>query len=197
MKGNFEICDYPNLEKIVVKKKSLKNLYSLKIHNNENLQTIEIEDGILDTSFENNTFNNVKIVIIESIIVGYSIIIIYLPNLQSINIGCYSFENAECLRLSSIHHRMILNQLKDLPYLSTLIIGGFNKVKEFDICDHSHLENLLIHKNTLQTLSSLMIRNNPVLKSIEFEDCDEWEVNGNYQNNCALFSVNNLIIESI
>ena len=56
--GNLVIENYPNLEKIVVKKNSLKNLNSLKICNNEKLKTIEIEDG---------AFYNVKNVIIESI----------------------------------------------------------------------------------------------------------------------------------
>ena len=56
--GNLVIEDYPNLEKIVVKNKSLKNLNSLKICNNEKLKTIEIEYCV---------FYNVKNVIIESI----------------------------------------------------------------------------------------------------------------------------------
>ena len=45
--GNLMIENYPNLEKIVVKKNSLNNLKSLKICNNEQLKTIEIEDGAL------------------------------------------------------------------------------------------------------------------------------------------------------
>ena len=56
--GNLVIENYPNLEKIVVKKYSLKNLNSLKICNNEKLKTIEIEDY---------AFEYVKNVIIESI----------------------------------------------------------------------------------------------------------------------------------
>ena len=56
--GNLVIENYPNLEKIVVKKNSLMNLNSLKICNNEKLKTIEIEDG---------DFHDVKNVIIESI----------------------------------------------------------------------------------------------------------------------------------
>ena len=56
--GNLVIDNYPNLEKIVVKKNSLKYLNSLKICNNEKLKTIEIEDG---------AFENVRNVIIESI----------------------------------------------------------------------------------------------------------------------------------
>ena len=62
--GNLVIENYPNLEKIVVKKNSLKNLNSLKICNNEKLKTIEIEGSYLD---DNGTFYNVKNVIIESI----------------------------------------------------------------------------------------------------------------------------------
>ena len=61
--GDLVIENYPNLEKIVVKKYSLKNLNSLKICNNEKLKTIEIEDG----DIYNGAFWNVKNVIIESI----------------------------------------------------------------------------------------------------------------------------------
>ena len=63
--GNLVIENYPNLEKIVVKKNSLQNLNSLKICNNEKLKTIEIEDG--EEWKENGAFWNVKNVIIESI----------------------------------------------------------------------------------------------------------------------------------
>ena len=65
------IENYPNLEKIVVKKRSLKNLNSLKICNNDKLKTIEIEDGgrwKMDGKWNyNSAFYNVKNVIIESI----------------------------------------------------------------------------------------------------------------------------------
>ena len=64
-KGDLVIENYPNLEKIVVKKNSLQNLNSLKICNNEQLKTIEIEDG--DRWENNGAFYNVKNVIIESI----------------------------------------------------------------------------------------------------------------------------------
>ena len=60
--GNLVIENYPNLEKIVVKNNSLKNLNSLKICNNEKLKTIEIEDGDWE-----GIFGNVENVIIESI----------------------------------------------------------------------------------------------------------------------------------
>ena len=39
------IENYPNLEKIILKKNSLQNLNSLKICNCEKLKTIEIEDS--------------------------------------------------------------------------------------------------------------------------------------------------------
>ena len=61
--GNLVIENYPNLEKIVVKKNSLMNLISLKICNNEKLKTIEIEDG----EESDGAFSYVKNVIIESI----------------------------------------------------------------------------------------------------------------------------------
>ena len=63
MNNNLVIENYPNLEKIVVKKNSLKNLNSLKICNNEKLKTIEIENN----DFVNGAFRYVKNVIIESI----------------------------------------------------------------------------------------------------------------------------------
>ena len=56
--GNLVIENYPNLEKIVVKKNSLRNLNSLKICNNDKLKTIEIND---------DAFEIMKSVIIESI----------------------------------------------------------------------------------------------------------------------------------
>ena len=56
--GNLVITNYPNLQSIVVKKNSFKNLNSLKICNCEKLKIIETEDG---------AFDYVKSVIIESI----------------------------------------------------------------------------------------------------------------------------------
>ena len=62
-KDDLIIQNYPNLESIVVKKKSLNNLNSLKISNCEKLKTIEIEDG--DYLYE-GAFHDVKNVKIES-----------------------------------------------------------------------------------------------------------------------------------
>ena len=56
--GNLIIQNYPNLQSIIVKENSLKNLNSLRICNCDKLKSIEIEDGV---------FYVVKNVIIESI----------------------------------------------------------------------------------------------------------------------------------
>ena len=61
--NNMEICNYFNLQSIVVKENSLNNLNSLKICNNEELSSIEIEDG---------SFSNVLNLIIESICFVYN-----------------------------------------------------------------------------------------------------------------------------
>ena len=87
----MDICNYSNLEKIVVKENSLKNLNSLKICNNEELSSIEIEDG---------SFSNVLNLIIESIWFVYNWCL-YLPNLQSFESGDNSFFNTTSLSLSS------------------------------------------------------------------------------------------------
>ena len=61
--GNLMIENYPNLQSIVVKKKSLINLNSLKICNCEKLKSIEIEDG----GWNAGAFRYVRNVIIDSI----------------------------------------------------------------------------------------------------------------------------------
>ena len=62
--GNLVIENYPNLEKIIVKEKSLQSLNSLKICNCEKLKTIEIEDG---EGYNNGGLRSVRCVVIESI----------------------------------------------------------------------------------------------------------------------------------
>ena len=68
--GNLVIENYPNLEKIVVKK-SLVNLNSLKICNNNKLKNGIMEDNIDDIvnrdEYEDGALFNVKNVIIKSI----------------------------------------------------------------------------------------------------------------------------------
>ena len=63
-KDDLVIDNYSNLQSIVMKKNSLKNLNSLKICNCEKLKTIEIEDG---DRYDNGALVKVKEVIIESI----------------------------------------------------------------------------------------------------------------------------------
>ena len=68
--GNLVIENYPNLQSLIVKENSLKNLNSLKICNCEKLQKIEIEDGDKwegNGDSKNGAFYNVRNVIIESI----------------------------------------------------------------------------------------------------------------------------------
>ena len=59
--GDLIIENYPNLQSIIVKKRSLKNLNSLKICNCEKLK--QIDNG----NRNNSVFENVNKVIIESI----------------------------------------------------------------------------------------------------------------------------------
>ena len=93
--GNVVIENYPNLQSIVVKKNSLKNLNSLKICNCDKLKTIEVEN-----SGWGDAFSNVKSVIIESNSIQFYFSL-YLPNLQSFKTGGYSFKNTTSLSLSS------------------------------------------------------------------------------------------------
>ena len=70
LKIDLDICGFENLKKLIVKKNSLKNLNSLVISNNDELEIIEIEDG-QPYDRENQTyyapFEKVKSVEISSI----------------------------------------------------------------------------------------------------------------------------------
>ena len=67
--GNLLIENYPNLQSIIMKKNSLRNLKSLKICNCEKLKTIEIEDGEDGDRWNKRcALFNVKDVIVESIL---------------------------------------------------------------------------------------------------------------------------------
>ena len=70
VEGNLDIHGYKNLEKIIVKKNSLRNLNVLRIHKCEKLKSIEVEDGERWEKsgkwFSNGSFYNVKNVQIES-----------------------------------------------------------------------------------------------------------------------------------
>ena len=68
---NLKICGFYHLKKLTVKRNSLKNLNSLVISNNGELESIEIEDG-QPYDKENQTyyapFEKVKTVVISSIL---------------------------------------------------------------------------------------------------------------------------------
>ena len=72
--GNVIIQNYPNLQLIVVKKNSLKNLNSLKICNCEKLKTIEIGYAI-----ENNAMD------IDLDVIDIDMFLIYNHSKQEIN----------------------------------------------------------------------------------------------------------------
>ena len=97
--GNLVIENYPNLQSIIVKENSLKNLNSLKICNCEKLKSIETEDGEGE-NMNNGPLMNVNEVIIESILT-ICFLCFYLPNLQSFETGDYSFYETTSLSLSS------------------------------------------------------------------------------------------------
>ena len=69
LEEDLKICGFENLKKLIVKKNSLKNLNSLVISNNDELNSIEIED-CHGWDYKNKTyyapFENVKIVEIAS-----------------------------------------------------------------------------------------------------------------------------------
>ena len=65
MNDDLELCGFDNLESIVVKKDSLKNLNSLKISDNPLLKSIETEDG----EYKKGAFYNVKNVTITSTLI--------------------------------------------------------------------------------------------------------------------------------
>ena len=66
-KGNLSLCRYINLERIVVKKNSLKYLNSLRISYNPVLKSIETEGSEVET-IGKSVFLYVKSVVIESAI---------------------------------------------------------------------------------------------------------------------------------
>ena len=79
--GNLIIQNYPNLQSIIVKKKALMNLNSLKICNCEKLKTIEIKNKVSYLYCYDGSFENVKNVVIkctlELMIFNISIFLIY------------------------------------------------------------------------------------------------------------------------
>ena len=127
----------------------------------------------------------------------------YLPNLQSFITGDKSFKETTSLSLSSMIIKfdyLIIIILSNLPNLQEIEIGErcLNKVKDdLVIENYPNLEKIVVKKNSLKNLNSLKICNNEKLKTIEIEDGKEWEEDGKWYNNGALFYVKNVTIESI
>ena len=69
MNDDLELCGFDNLESIVVKEDSLKNLNSLKISDNPELKSIETEDGYWNNRDSTCAFCNVKNVTITSTLI--------------------------------------------------------------------------------------------------------------------------------
>ena len=71
IKDTVEICNFPNLEKIIVKKESFLYVNILKICDNKQLKTIIIEDGDRyqqnDLWYSTGVFLNVKDFTLSSI----------------------------------------------------------------------------------------------------------------------------------
>ena len=126
--GDLVIENYPNLQSIVVKKNSLKNLNSLKICNCEKLETIETEDG--EKSGE-GVFTNVKNVIIEE---GFgndyygNLLIENHPNLQSIVVKKNSLKNLNSLKICNCEKLKTI-EIEDGDFKD----GSFNYVRNLII----------------------------------------------------------------
>ena len=108
---NLIIKNYPNLEKIIVKRSQLQELNTIKICSCEKLKTIETEK---------DSFWLVKHLILESNSIQFYFSI-HLPNLQSFKTGGHSFEDTISLSLISIiydYHFLLY-----LPKLKTLYFG--------------------------------------------------------------------------
>ena len=88
---NLIIQNYPNLEKIIVKKNQLQQLNTIKICNCEKLKTIETEK---------DSFWLVKHLILESNSIQFYFSL-HLPNLQSFKTREKSFYKTTSLSLSS------------------------------------------------------------------------------------------------
>ena len=93
--GFMYIFNYPNLRSLTVKKSAFKNVNTLTISNNTQLERIVIEDG--DST--GGAFQKVKMVIIQGEwLKGFCI---DLPNLSSMAVGHYGFEETVSLTLKS------------------------------------------------------------------------------------------------
>lgn len=71
IKDDLNLCGFDNLESLVVKKCSLRYLNSLKVSDNDKLNSIEIEDGERDDEKKTvwGAFDGVKSVVLSSMMI--------------------------------------------------------------------------------------------------------------------------------
>ena len=193
--GNLIIHDYPNLQSIVVKKKSLRNLKSLKICDCEKLKHFEIEDfeciNLLDR-LTNSSFQSVNNLSFSSI----------FP-LEVSSISSKFAINSFWIFIIHLYRKVVTQQYDsermikfiDIPNLQSLRFGkGCFSIMQGDVVieNYPHLEEIVVERDALKNLDLLKISNNEQLRNIEFEDGDEQS----YMKG-ACSSVNTLVIESI
>ena len=76
--------------------------------------------------------------------------------------------------------------------------GCFDEVRDdLVIENYPNLEKIIVKKNSLNNLNSLKICKNKKLKTIEVEDGEKWEENGEWHANGAFLGVKKVIIEGI
>ena len=89
---------------------------------------------------------------------------------------------------------------EDIHYgLEELEIGEncCNELKCFKLIGFAHLKKLILHKNSLKNLNSLVISNNKELEIIEIEDGDGGWRGNDSRNTGAFYYVKSVEISSI
>ena len=94
--AELDFSNLPNLEKISIRKSSLKKLKSLQISNNTNLRVIDIEEGGDEYS---GVCCNAKAITLKSNLFLFSLHQ-YLPSLTEFHTGVFSFYNTDQFILS-------------------------------------------------------------------------------------------------
>ena len=138
--GDLVIDNYPDLEKIVVKKNSLNSLNSLKICNNKKLDIIEIEDG---------AFGYVNKVIFEGISIMLICYCLYLSNLQSFKIG----ENC----LNKWKGDLVF---ENYPNLQSIVVkkNSLKKMNLLKICKCERLKTIEIDESAFYNVKNVVIK---------------------------------------
>ena len=93
-----------------------------------------------------------------------------------------------------------MNDEEKKKNVSELVIaeGCGNELKiDLKICGFESLKKLIVKKNSLQNLNSLVISNNSELESIEIEDGDSYVKTHDSRNTGVCSNVKNVEISSI